>query len=308
MIIADVIRRPADKPTGAGATAIQTVLVTLSGYPADACLLKEAAEITRQLGALLTVLHVHVDPRSVAMSLSASDPMGTAAMSGLIDEFVKDADERQAAAKRTFDTVCCEAGLPTDRQLPPGQPSAVWLALSGKETERLASFGRCADLVVLLRPGGSEETPLDLSEAALFGCGRPTLLVPPGVHAGTGGTVVVAWKSTAECARAITGAIPFIQRAQKVVVLTAAEGNEPPDASAERLVTALQRHNPSTFLQHLPGDGRRPVDVLLEAAMQRGASLLVMGGYSHSRAREALFGGFTRSVLRTASLPVLMAH
>lgn len=308
MPIADVMTRPLQLPPGNGVTTPKTVMVALSGYATDAFALRNALEIVRQFGCHLMALHVHFDAQAIVAALSASDPMGTVTTGNLVDHLMHDADERQAAAKKTFDTVCGEAGVPTDRELPPGHPSAGWLAVNGDEAKCFPSYGRCADLVLLLRPGGTEETPLDLSEAALFGCGRPVLLVPPQTEAAAGGTVVIAWKDTAETARAIAGATPFIQRAEKVLVLTAAEHDDRPDPSAERIVTALHRHNPRTALRHLPRNDRRPVDVLLDAATHAGGRLLVMGGYSHSRARETIFGGFTRTVLRAAPMPVLMAH
>jgi nucleotide-binding universal stress UspA family protein len=70
----------------------------------------------------------------------------------------------------------------------------------------------------------------------------------------------------------------------------------------------LRWHNLATAYRHVtPGDGD-PVDLLMRAAEELRADLLVMGGYSHSRLREAVFGGFTRRILRGANLPVLMVH
>ena len=60
--------------------------------------------------------------------------------------------------------------------------------------------------------------------------------------------------------------------------------------------------------RHLDRAGRAPVEVLLESAKSIGATLLIMGGYSHSRLREVVFGGFTQRILNGADLPVLMAH
>ena len=71
---------------------------------------------------------------------------------------------------------------------------------------------------------------------------------------------------------------------------------------------ALRWHNKATTVQVLGRNGRAPVEILLEGAKAAGATLLVMGGYSHSRLREVVFGGFTKRVLHGAELPVLMAH
>jgi nucleotide-binding universal stress UspA family protein len=67
-------------------------------------------------------------------------------------------------------------------------------------------------------------------------------------------------------------------------------------------------HNANVRIRPLLERSRPPVAVLLDAAVQAGCSLLVMGGYGHSRLREAVFGGFTREVLKTAPLPVMLSH
>ena len=80
------------------------------------------------------------------------------------------------------------------------------------------------------------------------------------------------------------------------------------EQSSENLRDALAWHNPNISLQRLQQDGRAAVETLLTAAGEAKADLLVMGGYGHSRVREVIFGGFTRSVLNAAQLPVLIAH
>ena len=94
----------------------------------------------------------------------------------------------------------------------------------------------------------------------------------------------------------------------KVVIVSVEESEMARDDSADRLQRNLRWHNAETTVQHLRCNGRPPVDVMLEAAGASGDTLLVMGGYSHSRWREMVFGGFTQHILRGADLPVLMAH
>jgi nucleotide-binding universal stress UspA family protein len=88
--------------------------------------------------------------------------------------------------------------------------------------------------------------------------------------------------------------------------VTEPSGDE--DKSHLRLLKTLRWHNPNVSIQALLEHSRPPVAVLLDAAEQAGCGLLVMGGYGHTRLREAVFGGFTRAVLEAAPLPVLMAH
>ena len=127
------------------------------------------------------------------------------------------------------------------------------------------------------------------------------------------GTVVVAWKDTPAAARAVAAATPFIERAERVVVCTVDDdeqnhGSEACEASRDRLARALGWHNPHVTSRHLASVGRKPMDVLLDATADAGASLLVMGGYGHTRLREAVFGGFTQHVLKDCAVPVLIAH
>jgi nucleotide-binding universal stress UspA family protein len=102
--------------------------------------------------------------------------------------------------------------------------------------------------------------------------------------------------------------MPFIEAAEQVKILTVGEDEKTGEATSERLQRSLRWHNAATAVQHLDGGGRPPVEVLLETAKSIGATLLIMGGYSHSGLREVVFGGFTQRMLAGADLPVLMAH
>jgi nucleotide-binding universal stress UspA family protein len=154
---------------------------------------------------------------------------------------------------------------------------------------------------------------MDLLQTVLAGIGRPMLIAAPDCHESLIRTVVIAWKDTAEAARAVGAAMPFIARAERVLVMTAGEAASEADtthhaaqASARRLVATLQRHAPLVHAQHVPFGSGSAAQALLAAAAEMQASLLVMGGYGHGELRERIFGGFTRTVLGGADLPVLM--
>jgi nucleotide-binding universal stress UspA family protein len=149
---------------------------------------------------------------------------------------------------------------------------------------------------------------MDVLEACLLGSGRPLLIAPAEAPASRSGVIAIAWKDRAEAAKAVAAALPFIEMADRVIIFSVDEGTETGGQSVERLRHALSWHNARTDVHRLKPDGRAPADVLLEAAAAAHADVLVMGGYSHSRMREVIFGGFTRSVLHGAGLPVLMAH
>ena len=149
---------------------------------------------------------------------------------------------------------------------------------------------------------------MDVVEAALMDSGRPVLVAPRAAPASVGRVVCIAWKDTREAAGAVSAAHPFIAQAERVVILTIDEDDEPDDRSAERLQRALRWHNPHVLVQRMVREHRSAAETLLGAAARAESDLLVMGGYGHTRLREAVFGGFTRHVLERAELPVLMAH
>jgi nucleotide-binding universal stress UspA family protein len=189
-----------------------------------------------------------------------------------------------------------------------GLPSADWRTETGDEPYWLAEHGRAADLVVVGRARDGESVAMDILEAALMGTGRPVLIAPDDPRRELSGVVAIAWKDRAEAARAIAAAQPFLQLADKVVIMSVSEDAGSDEPSRERLRRALSWQNPAVSVQCVKPKGRPPADALLAAAQTVNADLLVMGGYGHSRTREIIFGGFTRRVLSHADLPVLMAH
>ena len=192
-----------------------------------------------------------------------------------------------------------------------GQSGATYEFASeiGEETDWLAEYGRAADLVVVGRVREAEMLDVDPMEAALMDTGKPVLIAADTVPV-LDGTVAIAWKNTREAAGAVAAALPFIRRAKRVIVFSVEESDatDTVDKSHLRLVRALRWHNPNTSSAVLRHDSRRPVTVLLEALAREKCDLLAMGGYGHTRLREAVFGGFTRAVLEAAPVPVLMAH
>jgi nucleotide-binding universal stress UspA family protein len=189
--------------------------------------------------------------------------------------------------------------------------AASWLAIEGEAVRSTIAEARYSDLVVLGRVPGDSEFSTDAVADILVGCGRPVLLVPDMPLDTIGSTVAIAWKDSAEAARAVTAAMPMLTRASRIVVISviedgsdATQGIEP----AERLAKQLKQHG-LPAKAHWVVSGGRPVEhAMLQTARESGADLIVMGAYSHSRFRELVFGGFTRHVLQGCDLPVLLLH
>jgi nucleotide-binding universal stress UspA family protein len=179
----------------------------------------------------------------------------------------------------------------------------------------LVLLSRFADLVVLSQTDPAHPAAgvaRDLPEYVMLHAPRPVLLAP---YAGRldplGGRALVAWDGSAEASRVLAGAIPLLRHATDVLVAQFNPGQAPePDelqAQSAELIGWLGRHGirARVEIQHtMIGNG----DVLLSLAIDQQAHLLVMGGYGHTRFRELLVGGVTRTVLQEATLPVLMQH
>jgi nucleotide-binding universal stress UspA family protein len=181
-----------------------------------------------------------------------------------------------------------------------------------EHAELLSLHARYADLVIIGQPeSGNLGDALDPGDVVLS-AGAPVLIVPHiGAPATTAERVMIAWNASRESARAVRDAMPLLERAKSVEVVcfrpssTATGHGDLPGAD---IALHLSRHDIKVDVQVLSGDGIDVGNALLSHAADRGSDLLVMGGYGHSRMREAVFGGATRTILKTMTIPVLMAH
>jgi len=209
--------------------------------------------------------------------------------------------------EQTFRGEAKFAGLAVDWELCPERAMDV----AAHITERV----RYADLAVL---GQTDPDHLffdklaKLPETVMMGSGRPVLIVPyVGDAATVGRNVLVAWSGTREGARAVGDAIPLLQSAEGVTVLSigptrALEGHDEPMAA--NLTRHLARHGIRAEVSHFVAKDIEIGELILSQAASLGCDLIVMGGYGHSRARELILGGVTRTVLQSMTVPVLMSH
>ncbi|MGH8802952.1 MAG: universal stress protein [Casimicrobiaceae bacterium] len=190
-----------------------------------------------------------------------------------------------------------------------------WRAPAGAPVEAAVASARCADLAVLGQPqadGDQRGFEQRIAEGVLLGSGAPVLYVPyTGVPSTLGTRVLVAWDGGREAARALRDALPFLASAEEVQV-----ASYPRDAERAEMLARLQPHLESylalhrvkvSFRGHL-GDDLTVGERLLSLAADAGSDLLVMGGFAHSRAREWVLGGVTRTMLESMTLPVLMSR
>ncbi|MDE0409223.1 MAG: universal stress protein, partial [Alphaproteobacteria bacterium] len=144
-------------------------------------------------------------------------------------------------------------------------------------------------------------------------CGRPVLVVPnsgrfdrPGRH------VLVCWNASREATRAVNDAMPLLQRAEKVVVLSVnphrPSGGDHGEIPSANIALHLARHGVNAEAANTTADGISVADIVLSHVSDRGIDLIVAGAWGHSRMREWAFGGVTESLLRDVTVPALMSH
>ena len=173
---------------------------------------------------------------------------------------------------------------------------------------QVASYARVFDITVLGRPGAERGDPrMATAEACLFESGRPVLLAPPEAPKSVGETIVIAWNHSMESARSTAFAMPLLQRAKKVFILTI-EAHNVEGPSAEQLAQMLANHGVQAEVIHRLGKNRAAGLAYLEDSASLGADLMIKGAYTQSRLRQMIFGGATAHILAKASLPVLMSN
>jgi nucleotide-binding universal stress UspA family protein len=184
--------------------------------------------------------------------------------------------------------------------------------MGGEAGETLAMHARYADLAVIGLPRqrgrGLEER---LFEGALFGSGRPVIAVPEGyAPQKVPRRILVGWRPTREAARAVHDAMPILEAAETVRVVTIDERSTLPEGEdpGADIARHLARHDINVDVKNLPYAGRGIAERLVEEARYIDADLIVLGGYGHSRMREWLLGGVTRDILALAERPVLFSH
>jgi len=179
---------------------------------------------------------------------------------------------------------------------------------------RLDQFGKIARFFDLAVVGQSEpETNASeaiIVEAALFDSGRPVIIIPYIQKAPLKlDRVMVCWDGGRAAARAIGDALPLLRRAGSVeVVIVINEHGKQDQIEGADIGAHLARHGLNIEVKRIPLGDIDVGDVLLSHAADAEIDFIVMGGYGHSRLREFVLGGVTRSMLRTMTAPVLMSH
>ena len=271
---------------------IRTILVSIDAEAFSPALVNCAGKLAQRFGARL----VGIAAAEPTLPYGALD--GAVAITGAYAADRADLEARLGGYENDF------------RALVPHGIEADYRVILEPPTQSVVAAARSADLIVTgshLDEGAARQRALDPGEVVLT-AGRPVLMVGAGVSEINAKRIVVGWTDRREARRAVADALPFLEAASEVAVITVSEGDAAEEqASLADLIAWLARHGVRARGAVRPSKGEVAA-TLAEAAAEHEADLIITGGYGHSRLRQWLLGGMTQQLLASAGLSRFMSN
>jgi nucleotide-binding universal stress UspA family protein len=274
----------------------KTILVHMDAGKIAPARLDVALQVGAQFGAHVAALY--------ALSAVPEPSAGYEATQIVREAQLRMRAEMLSEARRAYDDCLRRSGY----------ENVEWRESRADALDAVALHARYADLVVIgqQNPEWPSGVHKDFERSLPAAAGRPVLVVPYAYeHRPVGHQVLVAWNASREAARAVTDALPFLKRASHVHVVAfdpktsgAAHGEEP----GADVALFLTRHGLKVTVSRYEAADADVGNQLLSRAFDLSADLIVMGAWGHSRLREYLLGGVTRTLLESMTVPVLMSH
>ncbi len=290
---------------------IKSILCIFGGAAHELGALNAAMTLAQSNSAQIRVLHISPDPGAYIAAYGGE----VMAVNAVLAALEKKNAERLATAKHYAASSAQTHQVPLDTpEALAHHASAQFLHQTGTMDHIVAQEGRVSDLIVISR-GAYAASPHndDAVMAALFNTGRPVLLTPKAEGGAPSPwrdkTIALAWNGSLEAARAMSGAMPLLARAENLHVLIARRHGGVVDLTGEaRLLDYLKVHGLHTEIIAVEFGRHSEAELALAQARELKADILVMGAYGRSRLREMMLGGFTEHVLQRADIPLLLSH
>lgn len=268
-------------------------ILTYVGPSTETSVFDLTQQASRLLEAPVSLLVVKSDGRDMIPMAGMGEGMTGAA----VEELMRTA-EADANAARTIAQAAAD-------KWPDGLPVSL-IDKSGRPYDVVAQYGRMHGLTVVGHSGklGAD----DVLDAVLYRTGRPALIAPSKPSPTLGARIAVFWNDSPEAAKAFWAAYPFMRAAEKVCIFACDEGFKA-DEALGRFQKQLGALKIEIAIAVLPAPDSGSAGAALQAgAAEMDADLIVMGAYTHSRLRELIMGGVTRTMLSDLERPVLLAH
>jgi nucleotide-binding universal stress UspA family protein len=275
---------------------IKDIIVNLSVTKNDSTVGNYAVSVAAALQAHLTGIAFIYDP-VVPISGAGYIP------ADVIESQRADNETAAEAAIKDFTTATDRAGISAE-------PQMLTASLTGAG-DQFARMARRFDLAIVGQAQPEMSTMEQIiGETTLFESGRPMIMVPYIQKAPfKTDNVIICWDGSRTAARAVADAIPILGKSSRIeiVSVTSERGKEDEIEGAD-IGQHLARHGLKVDVHRISRGNIDVADALLSHAADSAADLLVMGGYGHSRLREFVLGGVTRSIFQSMTLPVLLSH
>jgi nucleotide-binding universal stress UspA family protein len=281
--------------------AFKDVLVALTTYPEPTPIsaVDDSVDLTAVLGAKISAIACEVKIRAPGSPLGnylldipamvAAEIKKSATNAQQLLAAFQDAAEKRGVFQERISEHCLTSEVPN-----------VFI-----------EYARLRDLTIVPVPEG-DYIDQWYAESVIFGSGRPTVILPhtrKRTESFTLNTVIVAWDFSRPATRAVADAMPILEKAKRVCVLTVTnEKTIDTRRSGAELAKHLARHGVDVVLDEVDAKGRSIGDVFEAHLTYRNANLLVMGAYGHSRIREFILGGATKRMLTRPPVPILLSH
>ncbi|KQT15822.1 MAG: universal stress protein [Bradyrhizobium sp.] len=277
--------------------AIRDILLTLTSYPdpTPVAVIDRAVSLASLLGAHIAAVSCEVHVQVPGSFLAGAGNVG-AIVASEAHKSRKNAQDLLA----TFESTAQKSGVAHELVLD--------RCLSSEVPGVLVEYARLRDLAIVPVPESYDQW---YAESIIFGSGRPTVVLPEASASREFelNRVLVGWDFSRAAARAISDAIPIMEKAREVCILTVTnEKTISSRRSSSELAKNLSKHGIDVVVEEADAAGRAIGRVFAEQVASRRADLLVMGAYGHSRFREFVLGGATRSILTKPPIPVLLSH
>ncbi len=275
---------------------IKDIVVNPDGQNGKSAAEDYALSVASKLKAHITGIAIAIDPTVPGASM-AFLPVG------MLEATRRENESAAKNALERFAAVTTREGISADSRM-----------LRAGFADAADQFGRIArrfDLVVVDQAEPDKNTiAAIISESTLFEAGRPVIVVPYIQRSPLKlDRVMVCWDGSRPAARAIGDALPILEWAGSVeVVIVASESRKQDEIEGADIGQHLARHGLKAEVNRIMRDDLEIADALLSHAMDSSADFIVMGAYGHSRQREFVLGGVTRSMLHYMTVPTLMSH
>src|SRR5216684_3060356 len=289
---------PAPLSVGKGSVELGEIVVFTDGSAETAGILEFAGMLAQEHDARLISVFIQPEPIVTPAETFARGK----GMQSTIEVHRAQLERIEAQRHAQFEDIVRRHGI---------RPESEWRSLPYLSTE-VGVHAYYADLVVIARPESAGQTagPPGLAESLVLSSGRPIIVLPPRGTVSRIRRILVAWNATRESIRAVADALPLLVKAEAVEVLVVDHERHPghgPEPGAD-IARHLARHGAQVEVRRLSSGGEDVGRLLLSQAAAFRADLVVMGAYGQSQLSEWMFGGVTRTVLREATLPVLMSR